>query len=276
MPELAEVKLMTEFFNSAAGDKVFKSIHKSPESKVSTCLDLTPEDTSGFQVNASARGKESIISLTGLSSGETRNLMVTYGMSGHWRKAMSARNIPKHSHLRLEAFDGTFICLVDVRRFAKWRWVEGWSANRGPDPVFEFDQFVQNLRDNSHKKVFDKPICELLMDQKYFNGIGNYLRAEILYRSGTDPWTPARSAIADSGLLSLCRIVPLEAYNIGGGSIRDWKNPYGDQKITMDEWMQCYGKKSQVRDRTGRTLWFDRKQVSNENIKLIKEYSKGS
>lgn len=31
-------------------------------------------------------------------------------------------------------------------------------------------------------KAFDRPICEALLNQKYFNGIGNYLRAEILYR----------------------------------------------------------------------------------------------
>jgi endonuclease VIII-like 1 len=271
MPELAEVKLMTEFFNSSAGTKRFRAIHKSTESKVKTDLSLTPTDVEGFTVDAYARGKESVIVLTGMKSGEERNLMVTYGMSGHWRSVNHASKIPNHSHLMFEAFDGSIICLVDVRRFAKWKWVEGWSSNRGPDPAFEFDLFVQNLKDSSHKKVFDKPICEMLMDQKYFNGIGNYLRAEILYRAKLDPWTPARDSISDGKLLALCRIVPLEAYKIGGGSIRDWKNPYGDQKITMDEWMQCYGKKKNIIDGTGRTFWFDASFVSEANLQRIKE-----
>jgi len=30
--------------------------------------------------------------------------------------------------------------------------------------------------------IFNKPICEVLLNQKYFNGIGNYLRAEVLHR----------------------------------------------------------------------------------------------
>lgn len=40
----------------------------------------------------------------------------------------------------------------------------------------------ENVLKNLDDKAFDKPICEALLNQKYFNGIGNYLRAEILYR----------------------------------------------------------------------------------------------
>jgi len=131
----------------------------------------------------------------------------------------------------------------------------------------EFDLFAENLRTNSHRKIFDKPICELLMNQKYFNGIGNYLRAEILYRADVNPWTPAREAIKNGKLLALCRIIPMEAYKIGGGSIRDWKNPYGDQQLTMDRWLQCYGKEASTVDGTGRKLWFNSKYtlLSEEN-----------
>ena len=261
MPELAEVKLMTEFFNSKARSKTFRAVHKSPESKVKTDLNLTPTDVEGFSVEAFSRGKESIIKLTGVNSGEQRMLKVTYGMSGYWRKASHAANVPYHSHLMFESFDGSIMCLVDVRRFAKWSWVEGWSDNRGPDPAFEFKEFTDNLRENSHRKIFNKPICELLMDQKYFNGIGNYLRAEILDRADIDPWMPAREAIQNGKLLALCRIVPIEAYKIGGGSIKDWKNPYGEQKMTMSEWLQCYGKKECTVDGTGRKLWFDNKYL---------------
>lgn len=40
----------------------------------------------------------------------------------------------------------------------------------------------ENVLKNLDDKAFDKPICEALLNQKFFNGIGNYLRAEILYR----------------------------------------------------------------------------------------------
>ena len=42
--------------------------------------------------------------------------------------------------------------------------------------------YRKNVLDSVHKAVFKKPICEVLLDQKFFNGVGNYLRAEILYR----------------------------------------------------------------------------------------------
>lgn len=42
--------------------------------------------------------------------------------------------------------------------------------------------FRENILSNLSDKAFDRPICEALLNQMYFNGIGNYLRAEILYR----------------------------------------------------------------------------------------------
>jgi hypothetical protein len=36
--------------------------------------------------------------------------------------------------------------------------------------------------------VFSRPVCEVLLNQQYFNGIGNYLRAEILFRAGIPPF----------------------------------------------------------------------------------------
>lgn len=40
----------------------------------------------------------------------------------------------------------------------------------------------ENVLSHLADHAFDRPICEALLNQKYFNGIGNYLRAEILFR----------------------------------------------------------------------------------------------
>ena len=50
------------------------------------------------------------------------------------------------------------------------------------------------MLENLEKSVFNKPICEVLLNQKYFNGIGNYLRAEILYRYNYT-WTVLKQQI---------------------------------------------------------------------------------
>ena len=52
------------------------------------------------------------------------------------------------------------------------------------------------ILNNLDKKVFDQPIHLVLMNQKYFNGIGNYLRAEILYRlPEVNPFMEAREIL---------------------------------------------------------------------------------
>ena len=75
----------------------------------------------------------------------------------------------------------TTLSFVDVRRFGKWKQGLAWSDGRGPDPTTEYDEFWKNVMTNLTK--LKKPLYEMLMDQKYFNGIGNYLRAEIIFRN---------------------------------------------------------------------------------------------
>ena len=166
----------------------------------------------------------------------------------------------KHSHLKFYRKDGTTLSFVDVRRFGKWKQGLVWSDNRGPDPTTEYKAFWDKVMTNLTK--LKKPLYEMLMDQKYFNGIGNYLRAEIIYRAGdVDPFLPAGMQFARyPKLLDLCRDIPLLAYAKGGGSIKDWDNPFGDEAI-QERFMLCYGnaEMSKRKDRNGRTFWYDPK-----------------
>lgn len=49
--------------------------------------------------------------------------------------------------------------------------------------MFPRENVLRNLAD----KAFNRPICEALLNQRFFNGIGNYLRAEILFRLAGGP-----------------------------------------------------------------------------------------
>nr|XP_045372796.1 endonuclease 8-like 1 isoform X2 [Camelus bactrianus] len=53
----------------------------------------------------------------------------------------------------------------------------------------------ENVLRNLADKAFDRPICEALLDQRFFNGIGNYLRAEILHRLRIPPFEKARTVL---------------------------------------------------------------------------------
>ena len=122
-------------------------------------------------------------------------------MSGHFKLTNTGQE-PKHAHLKFYRHDGTTLSFVDVRRFGKWKLGETWGVNRGPDPTMEPDEFRMNILKNLDKKPFDQPIHLVLMNQKYFNGIGNYLRAEILYRlPHVNPFMEAKEVIENCEII---------------------------------------------------------------------------
>ena len=265
MPEIAEVKIMGDFINAVASNQFFDSIEKSEVSKVKTALN--PFDGGVFTVKASSRGKELKLELELLGGGETgevkETLMVGLGMSGSWAMVRSdspkKEEVLKHSHLRLITTRGDLLVLHDVRRFAKWRWGT-WGKDRSPCPLTEYNEFANCIRNNwQTSKAFAVPLNELLMNQGYFNGVGNYLRAEILYRMEFCPFTIAKDLSRDQleDLLKMVHMCCRDAYALGGGQLKDWYNPNGTDARNFKEWMKCYSKGSSLTDRTGRKFWYD-------------------
>lgn len=269
MPELAELRLTADFINHTAKDKVFYGVKKNPTHK---CPDISDEVSAPFTLSAKSRGKELMLELNSVTGSElymSATLMMTMGMSGHF-KWVDDGVYEKHAHLLFRT-EGGSLAFVDVRRFGKWKW-GSWGPDRGPDPTTEFQDFIRNIASNLGRKEFERPICEMLMNQKYFNGIGNYLRAEILYRVDVDPFISAREALTNHPeIYQLCRWAPMQAYKLGGGQLRDWENPFGSYKEMMESWddfILCYGNPTmaKVLDRNGRTFWYDPMKQKRETI----------
>lgn len=257
MPELAELKIMSEYINKNSHNRVFIGLRKSVVSKVKTPMKI-PFDV--FTINAISRGKELKLKLA--SKDSEMNLMCSMGMSGNWTFSKTGEE-PKHSHLMFDVLGGWTLSLVDVRRFAKWKWGD-WNTGRGPDPTYEYELFVNNIYDNIDHKSFQREISELLMDQKWFNGIGNYLRSTILYYADQSPWMSAKEAILQNPkILELCKEAPLMAYKMSGGQLKDWANPFHkpEDKVSFRDWVFYY-KGSSCTDGSGRRLWFDPKWES--------------
>lgn len=256
MPELAEIRIMSEYINKTSTDRVFINLRKSKESKVKTSIEM-PFDS--FTINATSRGKEMKLQLS--KEDNTINLMCSMGMSGSWVFTKTGEE-HKHSHLMFDTFDGYTLSLVDVRRFAKWQWGD-WHKGRSADPTYEYQEFIDNIYKNIEHRSFQKEISEVLLDQKWFNGIGNYLRSTILYYADQSPWMNAKDAITqNSKILELCRDVPLRAYQMSGGQLKDWANPFKpEDKISFRAWVFYYKGLSCI-DGSGRRLWFDPKWES--------------
>ncbi|XP_045864056.1 endonuclease 8-like 1 isoform X2 [Meles meles] len=159
---------------------------------------------------------------------------------------------------------------------------------------------TENVLRNLADKVFDQPICEALLDQRFFNGIGNYLRAEILYRLRIPPFEKARKVLEElqqrrpspeltlsqkiraklqnPDLLELCHSVPKEVVQLGG---KGYGPEHGEEDFAaFRAWLQCYGMPgmSSLRDRRGRTIWFqgDPGPLAPKGGKSRKKKSKGA
>lgn len=258
MPELAELKLTADYINKTTRGQTFQHIEKNTVHKGDDIKAPFP-----FKLWAQSRGKELVLYLLEAGGVSHIPIRMTMGMSGHFKFTKSGGEV-KHSHLMFKN-DQYTLSFVDVRRFGKWKYNHEWSKNRGPDPVLEHDGFMANIIENLDKKAFDKPIHEVLMNQQYFNGIGNYLRSEILYRlPHINPFKPARDVLQqEPQIFMLCIYIPELAYILGGGKLKSWENPLGGSVAQpgKSKLFKCYNQPgmSKVKDRSGRTFWYDPK-----------------
>ncbi|XP_074456978.1 endonuclease 8-like 1 isoform X2 [Larus michahellis] len=193
MPEGPELHLAGRYINEACGGVVFSggversAVSKNPE---------VPFSSEAYRISATSRGKELRLTLAPLGPGEPQDLVFRFGMSGSFRLCPVAQ-LPRHAHLRFLTRESPprALCFVDARRFGSWRLGDAWQPGRGPCVLSEYQAFRENVLKNLEDKAFDKPICEALLNQKFFNGIGNYLRAEILYRLKIPPFEKARTVL---------------------------------------------------------------------------------
>ncbi|XP_062062424.1 endonuclease 8-like 1 isoform X10 [Lepus europaeus] len=243
MPEGPELHLASHFVNEACGALVFggrvekSAVSRNPE---------VPFESSAYRISALARGKELRLWLRPLpGAGPCREplaLVFRFGMTGSFQLAPGDA-LPRHAHLRFyTAGPGPrlALCFVDVRRFGHWELGGEWQPGRGPCVLRQYEQFREHVLRNLADKTFDRPICEALLDQRFFNGIGNYLRAEILFRLRIPPFEKARTVLQalqqrrlsptltlsqkiraklqNPDLLELCHLVPKEVVQLGARS----------------------------------------------------------
>ncbi|XP_072349037.1 endonuclease 8-like 1 isoform X2 [Scyliorhinus torazame] len=211
MPEGPELHLASRFVNRVCSGTVFAGqVEKSAVSK--NCE--VPFKCDAYLISAVSRGKEVKLTLTPIKEEDGKEDMkptatededrlpapmdVTFrfGMSGSF-KLTNEDEVPKHAHLKFftKGKPTQVLCFVDPRRFGSWEVNGTWQSDRGPCVLLEYEKFRSNVLSNLPEKAFDKPICEALLNQKYFNGIGNYLRAEILFRLKVPPFEKARTVL---------------------------------------------------------------------------------
>jgi len=254
MPELAELKIMSDYINQNVKDKTFTKLYHVEKGNIPVDSNLIEN----FKIESVSNGKELLLRL--YQDDVDISISVFMGMSGNWlftpTETWSDR---KFTRMRLDTTDGHSLLLYGLYMGPKYKIGGFTGVKRGPDPTKNYKEFEKNILDNLDKRVFDKPICEVILDQKYFNGIGNYLRSTILYYLDINPFLEARKVIKEyPQILEMCKDVPIKAYRLNGGQLSDWKNPFDTDFEQFQKWV-FYQKGISCKDATGRTFWFSEK-----------------
>lgn len=262
MPEHAELRIVADFINSKSNKKTFSKIwhvHK----------DNNPEDSKlieNFELTAESHGKELILRAKNESS--ICNISVFMGMTGNWKWVSTDEwSETKFTRMRIDSTCGYSLLLFGYYMGPKYR-VGGFTGvKRGPDPVKQKELFISNIKNNLNKKDFNKSIAEVILNQKWFNGIGAYLTAEILGRLDLNPLMRFNSLTEEQLDTLLTKTIEAcnNAYEYGGGELFSWDNPFGESKI--DQWIKFYGNKDECRKlRVGtRNIWVKKQWLSNDN-----------
>jgi DNA-formamidopyrimidine glycosylase len=193
-------------------------------------------------------------------------MLVTFGMSGSWRRTFMPHTAmtlsfcyPTGDYSRSGEHIGD-LHFVDPRRFGTIKFVQGDDAlekkfnSLGVDLMTcDIDELSTAVREAVRsKKWADKEFCQLLMDQGVVAGIGNYIKAEALYATGISPRRKCNDLQLADALLTVfaARDVALRSYAAKGNTVRTYAGIDGEAGTFARE-LQVYGKKT---DPSGRAV----------------------
>lgn len=262
MPESPEVTILSEYLNQGLADCDVIRVEKSPICK--NPIDLSVLEGKKWKLSSKSRGKEMMITLS--DGEENHHIKVGFARIGNIeRMSVDSLDVPyldARGMLRFYTEKEVYF-ISDFTRYVIFRWSGEWDKNRSPDPLHEHNDWRDHLYRYRKIPMFQRPIYEIFTDQRFFNGIGNFSRTEILSRMRFSPFTPfsevLESDIMRNELFETTRYCLAEIVRKGGLQHKLWKNPFGVPKIGMDKWIKSYSKKYRsyyIRDSKGRIFWF--------------------
>ena len=267
MPEAPEVRIMSEFLNEEFRHRDVIKIEKNPNSK-NKC-DLSILDNRSWKVSSESRGKEMMLTFT--SGKDEHKMKVGFARIGNVAvynlDETESEDFTKRAMLRFYTKDKIY-AISDFTRYVIWRWADEWDKNRSPDILTEHNDWRAHLYHHRTIPYFNKPIFELMNDQRFFNGVGTFARTEILARTGFSPFLYFSEILSNEKLredfFKACKETMYDIVRLGGLQFQHWKNPSGVSKKNINIWIRVYNKMDKglyIVDSKGRKLWFERKWI---------------
>lgn len=242
MPELPEITYMTNNIKNFKG-KVLKEIIFSKYSKYykKNIKNLNKIKLPNKIKDIFNIGKRIFIILNG-----DFHIIMNMGMTGNLSKLKDE----KYNSIIFNFTNNKSFYMNDLRKFATIRVVNNidkYINELGYDPYYHNISFQEFYEKYIEKKKSKQTLAFKLMDQSIFAGLGNYLRAEILYDTKIDPF-----CIFDN--------VPKKY----------WEKIYKSYKKMTYKYYYVYDFKAYSRkdkkniiqkDINGRTLWYDPSRI---------------
>lgn len=173
----------------------------------------------------------------------SKSIVVTLGMTGKFSLQKE-----KHAAVLFSFSEDKEFYFVDQRRFGTVRIIQdidlpkilprlGWDALSEEVDVDRVKADLLSLKEGT-------VIGSALLNNEVFSGIGNYLRAEILYDTAISPWRTCRS-LSEKQIEKICRSsrrICLRSYELGGNTIENFVDLDGKPGSFVKE-LKVYGKR---------------------------------
>ena len=231
MPEGPEVKKITEKLNQSLAGKTITQIDIVDESYKANQMSDEVDDFMATLPHTidSVQCKGKFIYWT-LDGGEW-HIWHTLGMSGTWRYGNT-----KQKGIRLTLHtEGKKANYKDTRKFGTFKFfknnpdgLEKKLNKLGPDMLSEpvpDELFLTKLRKVNHYNI-----CKAIMQQTVIAGVGNYIKAEALYKARINPHAKVED-LSDDNLKDLNKQIKSVIYSSfanRGATFRDYVMPDGD------------------------------------------------
>ena len=271
MPESAEVRRLHNEISPAIGFTVEKAEILSGRYTRSPIPGF--ERLSGYRLSSiGTKGKLLVFSFKPADElGIDVHVLSTLGMTGWWHlsdndvvfptkaapEKIAAYN-PKHARLRLWFRDRSLI-FTDPRNFGTFKLttiagVRQKLREMGPDIALH-SMVPAEFWPRFEKYAKNRTIAEVMLDQRVFCGVGNYMRADAMYMACVDPRTPALELTKrEIGTLwSNTSMIAQAAFldkGVGSPTTYFFNVCYGRQEDKKGDPIESY------EDRNGRTVWW--------------------
>lgn len=247
MPELPEVETVRRGLEPWIDGALIEKVTLNRENLRFPFPDNLAAAVEGATITSVGRRAKYL--LLGLSNGKT--VLSHLGMTGSWRFAEHAIDkppryyetepVPKHDHMvwiiSHPKHGRSHLIYADPRRFGFIDLYDDLTESPylkglGPEPLGNDFNAAEMARKFAGKKT---PIKAALLDQRVVAGLGNIYVAEALHRSHILPTVLAGRLVTATGkpkpvledLASAVRQVLIEAIEVGGSTLRDFRNAEG-------------------------------------------------